>query len=231
MTYSNIVPGRFISRPNRFVAEAEIGGAVETVHVKNTGRCRELLVPGARIYLSVSENPLRKTKFDLVAVEKEREGKAPMLVNMDSQAPNACAEEWLGKSGILTENAVIRREVTFGKSRFDLFVRDGDRRVFVEVKGVTLENDSVAAFPDAPTERGVKHLTELTECLSRGYEAMMLFVVQMKPIRLLRPNDETHKAFGDALRKAREAGVRVIAVGCTVTPDSLTPDCVIPVEL
>ena len=231
MTYSNIVPGRFVSRPNRFIAEAEIGGAVEIVHVKNTGRCRELLVPGAKIYLSVSENPLRKTKYDLVAVEKRREGKEPMLVNMDSQAPNAAAEEWLRKSGIFSENAVIRREVGFGRSRFDIFVRDGERKMFIEVKGVTLERDSVAEFPDAPTGRGVKHITELSECLSGGYEAMLLFVVQMKPVRLLRPNDETHKAFGDALRKARAAGVKVLAVGCTVTPDSMTADCVIPVEL
>lgn len=230
MKYDKVISGKFISRPNRFIAKVEIDGTEETVHVKNTGRCRELLVPDARVYLSVSDNPARQTRCDLIAVEKIRGGK-PLLINMDSQLPNGAAEEWLNKCGLFSENAVIRREVTFGKSRFDFCVDDGGRKTFIEVKGVTLENDGVALFPDAPTERGVKHLNELVECVKEGYGAYVLFVIQMKEIREFRPNDSMHPEFGDALRNAAENGVEIIAADCLVTPDSMVIDGEIAVNL
>lgn len=230
MKYDKVISGKFISRPNRFIAKVEIDGTEETVHVKNTGRCRELLVPDARVYLSVSDNPARKTRCDLIAVEKIRGGK-PLLINMDSQLPNGAAEEWLNKCGLFSENAVIRREVTFGKSRFDFCVDDGSRKTFIEVKGVTLENDGVALFPDAPTERGVKHLNELVECVKEGYGAYVLFVIQMKEIREFRPNDSMHPEFGNALRNAAENGVEIIAADCLVTPDSMVIDGEIAVNL
>lgn len=231
MKYSKIVTGSFLSRPNRFIAKILVDGKEETVHVKNTGRCRELLTPLATVYLSVADNPQRKTKYDLIAVEKIREGKAPLLVNMDSQVPNTVAEEWLRTCGIFSENSRFRREVTFGKSRFDFYIEDGARKAFLEVKGVTLENDGVASFPDAPTERGVKHVSELTECIAQGYEAYILFVVQMKEISCMTPNDVTHHAFGDALRKAQKSGVKILAVDCIVTPDSIVCDKLIKVKL
>ena len=230
MKYGEIIKGRFISRPNRFIAKVDINGIVETVHVKNTGRCKELLVPDCTVYLERSPNPLRKTKYDLVAVYKQLEGKEPMLINMDSQAPNKAVEEWLA-GGLFSKDARIRREVTYRSSRFDFYVCDGERKAFIEVKGVTLETGGVASFPDAPTERGVKHIHELTECLKDGYEAYILFVVQMKGIHLLKPNDITHKAFGDALREAEKAGVKVIAVDCVITPDEMVIDQFIDVEL
>ena len=230
MKYGEIIKGRFISRPNRFIAKVDINGIVETVHVKNTGRCKELLVPDCTVYLERSTNPSRKTKYDLVAVYKQLEGKEPMLINMDSQAPNKAVEEWLA-GGLFSKDARIRREVTYRSSRFDFYVCDGERKAFIEVKGVTLETGGVASFPDAPTERGVKHIHELTECLKDGYEAYILFVVQMKGIHLLKPNDITHKAFGDALREAEKAGVKVIAVDCVITPDEMVIDQFIEVEL
>ncbi len=220
MKYNNIQKATFIKRPNRFIAEVSIGGKTEVVHVKNTGRCKELLVDKATVYLEKSSNPLRKTKYDLVGVEKNTD-KGPILINMDSQVPNQIAFEWLPKSGLFSENAIIKREVTFGNSRFDLFVEDGERKAFIEVKGVTLENDGVAMFPDAPTERGVKHLNELVECVKNGYEAYVLFVVQMCGINLFKPNDKTHKAFGYALRFAKKNGVKVLAYDCIVTEASI----------
>ena len=168
MKYKNIVKGRFVERPNRFIAKVEINGKTETVHVKNTGRCRELLQSGNTVYLEKSDNPARKTGYDLVAVEKKRENKADLLINMDSQIPNAAAEEWLRKGNIFSDMAVIRREVKYGNSRFDLYIEDGERRAFLEVKGVTLEKDGVAMFPDAPTERGIKHINELISLVSQG---------------------------------------------------------------
>lgn len=230
MKYGEIIKGRFVSRPNRFIAKVDINGIVETVHVKNTGRCKELLVPDCTVYLERSPNPSRKTKYDLVAVYKQVEGKEPMLINMDSQAPNKAVEEWI-VGGLFSKDARIRREVTYRSSRFDFYVCDGERKAFIEVKGVTLETGGVASFPDAPTERGVKHIHELTECLKDGYEAYILFVVQMKGIHLLKPNDITHKAFGDALREAEKAGVKVIAVDCVITPDEMVIDQFIEVEL
>lgn len=231
MKYEKVIGGRFISRPNRFIAKVEINGAEETVHVKNTGRCRELFVSDAEVYLSVSDNPARKTKYDLVAVRKIRDGKPPLLVNTDSQIPNSAAEEWLKKGVLFSENAIIKREVTFGKSRFDFYIEDGSRKAFLEVKGVTLENDGIAMFPDAPTERGVKHVNELVSCVEAGCEAYILFVVQMKGIKEFRPHDAMHAEFGNALRNAAAKGVKIIARDCIVTPDSMAVDGEIPVIL
>ncbi|MBE6709371.1 MAG: DNA/RNA nuclease SfsA [Ruminococcaceae bacterium] len=230
MTYKNIVPGKFIERPNRFIAKVEVDGALETVHVKNTGRCRELLIPGCTVYLSVSDNPERRTKYDLVGVEKVTD-RGIITVNMDSQIPNDAAEEWLRSGSLFSPDARIRREVRYGDSRFDFYIEDGDTRAFLEVKGVTLENDGVAVFPDAPTERGVKHLSELVSAIADGYAAYVLFVIQMKGVREFRPNDVTHKAFGDALRYASENGVGIIAMDCIVTGDSMTIDSPVPVIL
>ena len=224
MNYQRITKGTFLRRPNRFIAHVEIEGREEVVHVKNTGRCRELLVPGCRVYLSVSDNPARKTKYDLVAVEKMLADGAALLINMDSQIVNDVAGEWLPKSGLFSDQAVIRREVTYGKSRFDFYIEDGDRRAFLEVKGCTLEQDGHALFPDAPTERGVKHIGELIECQETGYEAYILFVIVMKGVTTFSPNDAMHRAFGEALRRAEAAGVRILAMDCRVEPDSVVID-------
>lgn len=231
MKYQKIIPAIFISRPNRFIAHVYIDGKVETVHVKNTGRCRELLTEGCTVYLSVADNPSRKTGYDLVAVEKKRHNKMPLLINMDSQIANDVAAEWLTSGNLFSLSASVRREVTHGNSRFDFYVEDGERKAFVEVKGVTLEHDGVAMFPDAPTERGVKHVKELAALIDKGFEAYVLFIVQMKDIRLMRPHDAMHKAFGDALREAAQKGVAVLAVDCLVTEDSIVADQQIPVVL
>ena len=220
MKYTKVIKAKFLTRPNRFIAYCEVDGKRETVHVKNTGRCRELLVPNATVYLSVSDNPERKTKFDLIAVEKETT-RGTLMINMDSQAPNAAAHEWIASGGIFGEGATVRREVTYGKSRFDLYVEQGDRKAFVEVKGVTLENDGIASFPDAPTERGIKHINELISAKNDGFEAYILFVIQMKGIHTFTPNDETHKAFGDTLRHAAKSGVNILAYDCSVKPDEM----------
>lgn len=233
MRYSDCICGRFVSRPNRFIAHVEVGGALAVVHVKNTGRCRELLVPGARVYLVPSSNPARKTRFDLIAVEKERPGQPPLLINMDAQAPNRVFQEWAEEGGFVPHLALIRPEKTYGNSRFDFYweeSKDG-RSGFVEVKGVTLEREGKVYFPDAPTQRGVKHLEELMACRAAGYEAAICFVVQMEQADSFSPNDLTHPAFGEALRKAANAGVTVIARRCRVTPDSLTLDGPVPVLL
>ena len=225
MKYQNIVKGVFLSRPNRFIAKVLVEGKEETVHVKNTGRCRELLESGVTVYLEKSSNPNRKTAFDLVAVEKRREGKENLLVNMDSQIPNAAAYEWLKvENSLFSKNAKIHREVTFGDSRFDLYVEDGERKAFVEVKGVTLEFDGLALFPDAPTERGVKHISELIRAKEAGYEAYILFVIQMKEIHTFSPHKEMHPDFAEVLKLAQSKGVKVLAVDCVVTKDSMTID-------
>ncbi len=216
MKYEHIQKGEFLSRPNRFIARVLVDGKEETVHVKNTGRCRELLTDIAEVFLSLSSNPQRKTKYDLVAVRK-----GDKLINMDSQIPNDVAEEWLKKGSLFSENAVIKREVTYGKSRFDFYIEDGEEKIFLEVKGVTLENEGVAMFPDAPTERGVKHINELSSALEKGYKGYILFVIQMKDVVLFKPNDATHKAFGDALREAEKSGVKIIAMNCRVTENSI----------
>ena len=227
MKYNNIVKGKFIERPNRFIAKVEIDGTTETVHVKNTGRCRELLVKGTTVYLEKSNNPERKTGYDLLAVLKN--GKT--LINMDSQIPNAVTEEWLRKGNLFSKDAVIRREVTHNKSRFDFYIEEGGRKIFLEVKGCTLETDGIARFPDAPTERGVKHINELIDCVNEGFEAYILFVIQMKGIKHFEPNDKTHSAFGDALRNAESKGVNILAYDCNVTKDTIEIDKEIKVLL
>ena len=210
MLYENMVPGIFLARPNRFIAHVEIDGKEEIVHVKNTGRCKELLPKGAKVWCQHWDNPNRKTKYDLIFVQKGQR-----LICMDSQAPNAAAKEWL-LSGGLGQIDNLKGEYAHGDSRFDFsFEKDG-RRCFLEVKGVTLERDGVCAFPDAPTERGVKHLQGLTRLAQEGYGAYVLFVIQMADVAYLHPNDETHPAFGAALRAAAGAGVQVMAMCCHV---------------
>ena len=225
MEYSSMVPGIFRSRPNRFLAKVEIGGVPETVHVKNTGRCRELLVPGARVYCQKSDNPMRKTQYDLISVEKNGR-----LINMDSQAPNAAAGEWL-RSGGLGEITGLRAETVHGDSRFDFsFIKEG-RQCFLEVKGCTLETDGICAFPDAPTQRGTRHLQGLARATGEGYGAYVLFVIQMENVCSIHPNDDTDPAFGKALREAAKAGVTVLAMDCHVTENSMTIRQAVPVIL
>ena len=215
MNYSNMVPGTFRARPNRFIAHIDIDGREQVCHVKNTGRCRELLTPGADVYCQESGNPARKTKYDLIAVRK-----GSRLINMDSQAPNAAAKEWLLRGG-LGQIEDLKPEFKHGDSRFDFsFLKDG-KRCFLEVKGVTLETDGVCAFPDAPTDRGVKHLKGLTRAVEEGFGGYVLFVIQMEDVKYLHPNDVTDPAFGSALREAAAAGVEVLAMDCAVTPDSM----------
>ena len=215
MTYENMTPGIFLARPNRFIAHIQIDGAVEVCHVKNTGRCRELLIPGCTVYCQRSDNPNRKTKFDLIAVQK-----GDRLINMDSQAPNKAAGEWLADGG-LGEITDLRAEVKHGDSRYDFsFIKDG-KRCFLEVKGCTLETDGVCAFPDAPTERGAKHIRGLTAAAREGYGAYILFVIQMSDVKYIRPHDETDPEFGQALREATQNGVQVLAMDCAVTPDTM----------
>ena len=231
MQYQNVCKATFISRPNRFIAKVLVNGQEETVHVKNTGRCRELLIPDCTVYLAGSDNPQRKTKYDLIAVDKERQRREPLRINMDSQAPNEAAAEWLAQSDLFGEQAVIRREVRYGDSRFDFFVESGERKAFLEVKGVTLESDGIAMFPDAPTERGIKHLHELCKAMDDGYEAYLLLVIQMKDVRLFRPNTATHPAFAEALQMAAARGVHILAMDCVVTPDSMVIDSAVEVSL
>lgn len=272
MTYQDIRAARFLARPNRFIARVEADGREETVHVKNTGRCKELLVPGCAVYLEGSANPARKTKYDLVAVEKARPGLPSLLVNMDSQAPNRVFREWLeagrGAALGLPRPTLLRPETTWGNSRFDFYweyyrgdVRSskdapqasagepagppaareaeerlcgdpgGVRRGFVEVKGCTLEENGLALFPDAPTERGLKHLRELIACHEAGYEAAVCVVIQMEGMTAFSPNDRTHPEFGAALREAARAGVKVLAVECAVASNGLTMTKPVPVRL
>lgn len=225
MKYANMVPGTFLARPNRFIAHVEIDGRVEVVHVKNTGRCRELLPAGAQVYCQRSSNPARKTKFDLIAVQK-----GSRLINMDSQAPNRAAGEWLSSGGLGPVEA-LRAETLHGDSRFDFsFVKNG-QQCFLEVKGVTLENDGICAFPDAPTQRGAKHLRGLTEAAREGCGAYVLFVIQMSGVKHLHPNDLTDPAFGKALREAAQNGVTVLAMDCAVSVDEMTLRAPVPVLL
>lgn len=231
MKYKNIVSGIFKERPNRFIAKVEIDGTEHTVHVKNTGRCKEILSPGTTVYLSPSNNPLRKTKYDLVAAVKNRENLPSLLINIDSQIPNSATEELLRKGELFSPFATIKREVKFGNSRFDFYIEDGERKVFLEVKGVTKEIDGKALFPDAPTERGIKHIEELIECKKQGFEAFILFVIQMKGIHSFTPDYETHKAFGETLKRAEAAGVKILAKDCIVTPDSMVIDSDVEVIL
>ena len=215
MQYSNMIPGKFLARPNRFVAQVLIDGQIHNVHVKNTGRCRELLTPNATVWCQKSANPNRKTQFDLIAVQK-----GERLINMDSQAPNIAAGEWL-RAGGLGKIENLKAETFHGDSRFDFsFMLDG-KQCFLEVKGVTLERDGVCAFPDAPTDRGVKHLKGLTQAAKDGFGAFVLFVIQMPDVKYLHPNDATDPAFGAALREAAANGVTVQAMDCAVTEDTM----------
>ncbi len=226
MQYDNIREGIFISRPNRFIAEVAIAGHTELCHVKNTGRCKELLVPGAKVYVNQSDSPLRTTKYDLVSVYK-----GERLINIDSQAPNKVFLEHLRSGRNISGITHIRSEAKYGGSRFDFYVEAGQRRIFIEVKGVTLEEDGVALFPDAPTLRGVKHLNELTACLKEEYEAQVVFVIQMRGVKYFTPNTRMHAAFAEALAVAASAGVKVVALDCYVQPDSMVIRELVPVEI
>lgn len=230
MEYPNITSGIFLRRPNRFIAHVEIGGREEICHVKNTGRCKELLVAGSTVYLVESDNPSRKTRYDLVAVEKTQ-GEKTICINMDSQAPNQLFREWAEDGNFRSGLTLLRGETTFGNSRFDYYWETKEKRGFVEVKGVTLEENGVVRFPDAPTQRGVKHLEELILAKEQGYEAAVCFVVQMKGMRYLEPNDVTHPAFGAALRRCARAGVEIIALECEVIPGRVEITGAIPVVL
>ena len=225
MEYANMRPGKFLARPNRFIAHIEIDDSVQVCHVKNTGRCKELLVPGCTVWCQESDKPERKTKFDLIAVQK-----GDRLINMDSQAPNAAAKEWLERGG-LGEIENLKAEVFRGDSRFDFaFCKDGIQ-CFLEVKGVTLETDGICAFPDAPTQRGVKHLEGLTQLCKAGFGAYVLFVIQMEDVRYLHPNQVTDPAFAKALQEAAAAGVQVLAMDCTVTPGTMVINNPVEVRL
>lgn len=216
MIYKNTVHGRFKSRPNRFIAKVEIDGVIETVHVKNTGRCAELLLPDSDVILEIADNPDRKTKYDLIAVYKKNLG----WVNIDSQAPNKVVYEWLQKQ----DYTYIKPEYTYGKSRVDFYMEKGEEKYLMEIKGCTLEIDGIGYFPDAPTERGIKHLKELTEASKTGIHCAIGFVIQMEHIYEVRPNLATHQAFGDALEEAKNAGVEVLFLPCAVTENTLQID-------
>lgn len=216
MVYNSIVKGKFISRPNRFIAYAEINGKEEICHVKNTGRCRELLIPGADIILEKSDNPNRKTKFDLVSVYKNGR-----LINMDSQAPNKIAAELLPK---LFPHYIIKSEQKYKNSRFDFYMESENTKAFVEVKGVTLEKDNIVMFPDAPTERGIKHINELIYAVENSYDAYILFIIQLNGVKYLTPNYKTHHEFGETLKLAEQKGVKILAYDCIVKENEITAD-------
>lgn len=224
MQYGRILPGTFSARPNRFIAHVEIRGKTEVCHVKNTGRCRELLVPGARVYLEENDSPTRKTRYDLVAVEK-----GDLLINMDSQAPNKAAAEAIPR--LFPGLSLLRPETRYGNSRFDFYAEAAGDRWFIEVKGVTLEREGIALFPDAPTQRGTRHLRELCRCMDEGYRACALFLIQMEGVRAFRPNEETDPDFAAALRGAAARGVRLLALDCRVTPSSLEAGSPVEIQL
>ena len=226
MKYDNIIEGIFIKRPNRFIAHVEINGMEEVCHVKNTGRLGELLLPGAKVYVSHSDNPKRKTKYSLIAVEKEG-----IIYNIDSQAPNQLALEWVQSGKFLQNVILVKPEKTYKKSRFDLYIETEEKKIFMEVKGVTLNQNGVGLFPDAPTERGKKHVLELCEAMEEGYEAYLLFVVKFKPVHGFSPNKIHHPDFAETLQYAKEKGVHVMAVCCQVTPEELWIEQEIPVVL
>ena len=226
MEYKNIVQGKFIARPNRFIAHVEIDGAVEICHVKNTGRCRELLIPGTTVFVQDCQSPTRKTRYDLIFVYK-----GDRLINMDSQIPNKVFAEWVRKGNLFSGGAIIKPETGYGNSRFDFYIEEGTRKAFVEVKGVTLEENGVALFPDAPTLRGVKHLDELCRCVEAGYDAYAVFIIQMDRIRHFTPNMKMHPEFGHALHAAKKAGVKILALDCEVTKDSITAKDFVEIKL
>ncbi|NRT89855.1 DNA/RNA nuclease SfsA [Clostridium beijerinckii] len=216
MKYNNILKAKFISRPNRFIAYVEIDGNEEVCHVKNTGRCKELLTPNATVFIQKNNNPKRKTKFSLIGVIK-----GDRMINMDSQVTNKVVHEWLLKGNLLKDVTLIKPERKYKNSRFDFYVETKHQKIFIEVKGVTLENGGIVKFPDAPTERGVRHLRELVDCVKEGYDAYVIFVIQMKDVVHFEPNVETHKEFGDTLKYAKENGVNIVAVDCLVDEDSI----------
>lgn len=226
MRYSSVRKGKFLKRPNRFIAEVLLDDEIAVCHVKNTGRCRELLVPGATVYLNEAASAKRKTKFDLIAVEKQE-----LLINMDAQAPNQVFREYVEQGELLPNITCVRPEYRLGDSRFDFYIEQGDNGHLVEVKGVTLEEEGIMRFPDAPTERGVKHIKGLIKALNEGFTCWICFVIQMSGAKYLTPNDKTHPEFGQALRAAKAAGVHVVALECDVTPDSLTITHEVPVHL
>lgn len=251
MQYTNVMAGRFIARPNRFIAHVEIADREEIVHVKNTGRCKELLVPGATVYVQHFPEGKRKTKYDLIAVEKVVEGlpvhgvaeksgvihstptnkKPTLLINMDSQAPNKVVQEWLVAKEPFGKITYLKPECKYGDSRFDFYLETETRKMFIEVKGVTLEENGIVMFPDAPTERGVKHVQELCACVEQGYVAVVIFVVQMSGMRYFTPNRRTHLAFAEALERAEACGVQMLALSCEVSPASLVINGEIPIHL
>ncbi len=216
MIYNNIYPGKFISRPNRFIANIEIDGKTEVCHVKNTGRCKELLLTGADVFVQKSVNPERKTAYDLISVYKNG-----MLINMDSQAPNKVFYEWARESDFFSDMTLIKPEYKYKNSRFDFYIEADDRKILVEVKGVTLENDGVVSFPDAPTERGVKHLKELIDATKNGYDTYVFFIIQMEKCTYFTPNRVNHPEFADALTDAKNSGVNIVAVNLKVTENEL----------
>jgi sugar fermentation stimulation protein A len=216
MEYKNIKQAKFLSRPNRFIANIEIGGKTEICHVKNTGRCKELLIPNASVLVRESDNNNRKTKYDLISVYKGKR-----LVNIDSQAPNKVFHEWMLDNNLFGEITLIKPEYKYNNSRFDFYIETAAKKIFIEVKGVTLEENGIALFPDAPTERGIRHITELCQSIRKGYEAYMVFIIQMKDVLYFTPNIKTHKAFGDALINAEKQGVKIIALDCEVKKTSI----------
>ncbi|MBQ7537599.1 MAG: DNA/RNA nuclease SfsA [Treponema sp.] len=238
MRYPKIRKAIFLHRPNRFIAHVLLEGKIQTVHVKNTGRCKELLVPNATVHLEESDNPARKTKYDLIAVEKIVNAQESLLINMDSQAPNKVAAEWIRENKTyFPKLMLLKPEFTLGDSRFDFYAEYEDNtarphKMLIEVKGCTLEKDGIALFPDAPTLRGLKHVRELAALSKSGdYECMVLIIVQMKGCKYFTPNRETHPDFADALKEAKAAGVKIIAVECDVTPESLVADKEIEVRV
>lgn len=226
MKYENTKRAVFLDRPNRFIAHVDLNGQTETVHVKNTGRCKELLIPGTEVILEESVNPARKTKYDLICVNK-----SGRWVNMDSQVPNKAAAEWIRAGRLFPEEVTLKTEKVYGNSRFDIYVESPCRKAFIEVKGVTLEENDIARFPDAPTQRGVKHVEELIRCQEDGYEAYLLFVIQMKGIREFEPNWSTHPQFGEVLQKAQNAGVHLLAYDCLIREDYIEIQDPVPIRL
>ena len=226
MQYENIREAKFISRPNRFIANVEIGGQVEICHVKNTGRCKELLLPDSDVLVQAASSVGRKTKYDLIGVYK-----GDRLINIDSQAPNKVFQEWLVGSDFWPDIKFIKHECRYQESRLDFYLETGSRKIFTEVKGVTLENNGVVLFPDAPTERGIKHVNELCCAVSEGFEAYLVFIIQMKDVLYFSPNWETHPAFGEGMINAAQQGVKIIALDCEVSADSITARDFVEVRL
>lgn len=226
MRYINISEAKFISRPNRFIAIVEKDGVELAVHVKNTGRCRELLTKNAKVYIQKAENEERKTKYDLVMVKK-----GDRIINMDSQAPNILFREWIERGNLFSEISLIRPESRYKNSRFDFYIQADGKKIFAEVKGVTLEEDGIVRFPDAPTQRGVKHIKELIEAKTDGYEAYIVFIIQMNKIHHFEPNYKTHREFGEVLAEAKSRGVNILAIDCDVTEDKVEAQNIVPVRL